>query len=1007
MDDLTLALKLTGKEKATEEKSESLNPSTASIVYMIAVTASSGGEVVLKDEIDESAEWEEGDFIEVDEEGDYEEYESDDDPLEDVDDAVVDMTDGDGVDIDDTGSDSIAYTVADYHEDAVAAYSEEEGDVVVDDLPDENTGISDAIDDGDATELPDDGTPSFEDGLPDENATIDEISDDDYTLTDDNSDDESDEIEGAEVSDGYTVADCIGSIKAGDRVSVLIQGGKATVLGVVGSGDEEEALRRQAEEAAAEANELAESASENADEAKESAKQAETKAKEAIKAAEDAKQQAESAETSAKSASESAEKVETGLQKITDDLLTVKTDASQTLAQAIDATTEKKIEVMTTSFATKGELKEQAIDLKSEIVRSAGKIQTTLEASYTRKTDLTEAKVEMQSQIAQTAELIEMTVLDITDAMVNTQDETIKAQIAQAKIDFENAKASLETAKTTLAEAQKNEQIAKDNAAAAQNALSDANAELASAQNDLAKAQSHYNMLVEFGFSTEEIESAANDVVEAENAVESATTKVNRAIEEANAASLAVTNAANTVATAEANVESAQVAYNLAVEGLHTYNMTAIKQTADAITLKASKKDLEGYVTTTTFQVTAEGFTTEINTAKTTATNAAKTATNFMSYDSTNGLLIGNKTSGSWSGSRAQILPTAFNILGSDGKALASYQANQIDLGMNSDATVINLCGGTGTIRSDSAAIGTQWHKMQIEADHSIALKTGGAISLSAYWERTSTTYTSSAITLQSRAPWTNSADVASLLISLDRHENGSNFAESMIFSDGEIRLDVINNVEQLNAWLYLRAYDGITSCTIRANDIFTSGRLSVNEDIYIETNNRALHGMTTNGASRRIIVLNASNNCVINYDSYVANDGNANIYGSDVNIYSAKAGSVGYKPYYRAGDSVEITVNETGFISSESDNIYFAIPLEKPVLGNPTITITSTSGLRVRQGSKYVYGSSSSSFATPTSISVERFNGYLKLDVRMPNTTNAINNDTCGIAGSFKITFS
>lgn len=585
MDDLTLALKLTGKEKATEEKSESLNPSTASIVYMIAVTASSGGEVVLKDEIDESAEWEEGDFIEVDEEGDYEEYESDDDPLEDVDDAVVDMTDGDGVDIDDTGSDSIAYTVADYHTDAVAAYSEEEGDVVVDDLPDENTGISDAIDDGDATELPDDGTPSYEDDLPDENITIDEISDDDYTLTDDNSDDESDEIEGAEVSDGYTVADCIGSIKAGDRVSVLIQGGKATVLGVVGSGDEEEALRRQAEEAAA-------SASANADEAKESAEQAEAKADEAIQAADTAKKQAASADESAKAASDSAKKVETGLQNITDDLLTVKTDASQTLAQAIDATTEKKVEVMTASFATKGELKEQAVDLKSENVRSAGKTQTTLEASYTRKTDLSEAKVEMQSKIEQTAEAIEMTVLGITDAMANTHDETIKAQIAQAKIDLENAKASLATAKATLAEAQKNEQIAKDNAAAAQNALSDANAELASAQKDLKKAQSYYADLVSLGASTEEIDAAANDVAEAESAVARATTKVNQAVEDANAASVAVTNATNAVITAETDVESAQADYDLVVNGLHTYNMTAIQQTADAINLKASKTEV-------------------------------------------------------------------------------------------------------------------------------------------------------------------------------------------------------------------------------------------------------------------------------------------------------------------------------------------------------------------------------------------------------------------------------
>ena len=244
MDDLTLALKLTGKEKTTEEKSEVMNPSTASIVYMVAVTASSGGEVVLKDEIDEQAEWEEGDFVEVDEEGDFEEYESEDDPMEDVDDAVVDMTDGDGVDIEETDGESLAYTVADYHEDAVAAYSEEEGEVIEDDLPEEDATIDDTLDDGDAEVIPDVGELN-EDELPDENTTTDELSDTDYTLTDDNSDDESDEIEGAEVSDGYTVAECIGSVKAGDRVAVAVQNGKLMVIGVVGSGDEEEALRQR------------------------------------------------------------------------------------------------------------------------------------------------------------------------------------------------------------------------------------------------------------------------------------------------------------------------------------------------------------------------------------------------------------------------------------------------------------------------------------------------------------------------------------------------------------------------------------------------------------------------------------------------------------------------------------------------------------------------------------------------------------------------------------------
>lgn len=79
--------------------------------------------------------------------------------------------------------------------------------------------------------------------------------------------------------------------------------------------------------------------------------------------------------------------------------------------------------------------------------------------------------------------------------------------------------------------------------------------------------------------------------------------------------------------------------------------------------------------------------------------DAAKTATNFLSYDSTNGLLIGNKTGGSWTGYRTQITASAFNILDASGKQLASYGASLIELGKNATTSKISLCAGKGTIQ--------------------------------------------------------------------------------------------------------------------------------------------------------------------------------------------------------------------------------------------------------------------------------------------------------------------
>lgn len=78
--------------------------------------------------------------------------------------------------------------------------------------------------------------------------------------------------------------------------------------------------------------------------------------------------------------------------------------------------------------------------------------------------------------------------------------------------------------------------------------------------------------------------------------------------------------------------------------------------------------------------------------------DAAKTATNFLSYDAENGLQIGNKSSGSWSGFRTQATSSAFNILDSAGSTLASYGAKLIELGKNAVDAVVRLCGGKGQI---------------------------------------------------------------------------------------------------------------------------------------------------------------------------------------------------------------------------------------------------------------------------------------------------------------------
>lgn len=106
----------------------------------------------------------------------------------------------------------------------------------------------------------------------------------------------------------------------------------------------------------------------------------------------------------------------------------------------------------------------------------------------------------------------------------------------------------------------------------------------------------------------------------------------------------------------------------------------------------------------------------ELSIAGADITDAGKTATNFLNFDATNGLQVGNRSSGVWSGFRARITGTAFDILDSAGSALASYGAKLIELGKNATDAIIKLCGGKGQIEYATDA-STSSNYLQISSD--------------------------------------------------------------------------------------------------------------------------------------------------------------------------------------------------------------------------------------------------------------------------------------------------
>lgn len=196
--------------------------------------------------------------------------------------------------------------------------------------------------------------------------------------------------------------------------------------------------------------------------------------------------------------------------------------------------------------------------------------------------------------------------------------------------------------------------------------------------------------------------------------------------------------------------------------------------------------------------------------------------------------------------------------------------------------------------------------------------------------------------------------------------------------------------------------------------DTVINGDLAVSNDIILQTNNTCLYGIhPSTGERHQMIYMSSNGNTVVGSGGYSNANGNTHIYGKDVYHYVASAGNVHYKPYYSAGDSISMILYTAGFVTSGGASIRFLVPLSKPIIGNPTITITSDAGLTLRQDTKYTHGSGASTSVKPSKYETIGYtdgntnsNGFA-IVATMSDTTNVTNNDTLGVYWSGTITFS
>ena len=199
------------------------------------------------------------------------------------------------------------------------------------------------------------------------------------------------------------------------------------------------------------------------------------------------------------------------------------------------------------------------------------------------------------------------------------------------------------------------------------------------------------------------------------------------------------------------------------------------------------------------------------------------------------------------------------------------------------------------------------------------------------------------------------------------------------------------------------------------AGDLKAYGDINANRGIGLAgsmwtTNQSKIYSTNVDGKQKVVMVLcDSDNNLSIGYGSWINKDGDTYLRGRDLYLgASSTASYTTYRPYYRRGDSIDVSMGTAGFVTTGSKEIYFVVPLGKPVIGNPTVSVASINGLTLRQNSDYKCGSTGSSATKPSRYGAAVVDSNaIRITAAWDNPTNAANNDTIGIYASIRITFS
>ena len=199
-------------------------------------------------------------------------------------------------------------------------------------------------------------------------------------------------------------------------------------------------------------------------------------------------------------------------------------------------------------------------------------------------------------------------------------------------------------------------------------------------------------------------------------------------------------------------------------------------------------------------------------------------------------------------------------------------------------------------------------------------------------------------------------------------------------------------------------------------SDLQVNGNIAANRDIgvagnmWFNQNGGSAFSVTCKDNVQRnmLHLVNDNNDTVLGWGQYADKYGSTFICGCDI-VFNVSSGAsdASYHPYYRRGDTIDVYLHTSGYTTTDGKDILFLVPLSKPIIGSPTVSVSSINGLVLRQNNSYPHNSSN--YCKPASYRVTDVTHAFGFNVRasFDNNTGVTNNSPIGIVANIRITFS